>query len=90
MAQNIASPKKYQVVLLNDNQTPTEFVVQALQDVFHKTAHESAQIMMQIHLNGAGVIGAYTYEVAETLLNSMIKQARKLQHPLKGEIEVVG
>ncbi len=89
MARNIASPKKYQVVLLNDNKTPTEFVVKALQEVFRKTAHESAQIMMHIHLNGAGVVGAYTYEIAETLLSDMLKQARKFQHPLQGELEVV-
>jgi ATP-dependent Clp protease adaptor protein ClpS len=86
---NIPSPKKYQVVLLNDNKTPTEFVVQVLQKIFQKTAHESAQIMMNIHLSGTGVVGAYTYEIAETRLNNVLKQARKYQHPLQGELEVI-
>lgn len=85
----IPSPKKYQVVLLNDNKTPTEFVVQVLQNTFQKTSNESAQIMMNIHLNGTGVVGAYTYEVAETRLNNVLKQARKYQHPLQGELEVI-
>jgi ATP-dependent Clp protease adaptor protein ClpS len=89
MLYNVPSPKKYQVVLLNDNKTPTEFVVQVLQNIFHKTAHESAQIMMNIHLNGTGIVGAYTYEVAETRLNNVLKQARKYQHPLQGELEVI-
>jgi ATP-dependent Clp protease adaptor protein ClpS len=86
--QNIPSPKKYQVVLLNDNKTPTEFVVQILQNIFHKTSHESAQIMMSIHLKGTGIVGAYTYEIAETRLNNVLKQARKSQHPLQCELEV--
>jgi ATP-dependent Clp protease adaptor protein ClpS len=86
---NIPSPKKYQVVLLNDNKTPTEFVVQVLQNIFQKTAHEAAEIMMSIHLNGTGVVGAYTYEVAETRLNNVLKKARKYQHPLQGELEVI-
>lgn len=89
MKQNVMAPKKYQVVLLNDNKTPTEFVVRALQETFHKTPHEAAQIMMSIHLSGSGMIGAYTYEVAETRLNSLLKQARKFQHPLQGELEVL-
>lgn len=90
MTYNIPSPKKYQVVLINDNKTPTEFVVQVLQDIFHKSSHESAQIMMNIHLNGTGIVGAYTYEVAETKLNHVLKQARKFQHPLQGELGVIG
>jgi ATP-dependent Clp protease adaptor protein ClpS len=89
MINNLPSPKKYQVVLLNDNKTPTEFVVQALQDIFRKTPHQSAQIMMNIHLNGVGIVGAYTYEVAETRLNNVLKKARKYQHPLQGELEVI-
>lgn len=89
MTYNIPSPKKYQVVLLNDNKTPTEFVVQVLQKIFQKTSHEAAQIMMNIHLNGTGIVGAYTYEVAETRLNNVLKQARRYQHPLQGELEVI-
>ena len=85
--KNPISPKKYQVILLNDSKTPTEFLVNTLQTVFHKSPYEASQIMMDIHLKGNGCVGTYTYEVAETRLANMLTTAKKSQHPLKGEIE---
>ena len=59
-------PTLYKVVLLNDDYTPMDFVVHILESVFQKSPAEAYRIMMEVHLNGRGIAGVYTWEVADT------------------------
>ena len=85
--QEIKEPPLYKVLLLNDDYTTMEFVVEVLMYVFHKSAEESTQIMLKVHKEGAGIAGIYTYEVAETKVDTVHSLAREKGFPLKGTIE---
>ena len=76
-------PNMYRVLLLNDDYTPMEFVISILQAFFNKDAQEATQIMLQVHHNGVGECGVYTYEIAETKVSQVMDHARKNQHPLQ-------
>ena len=76
-------PSMYRVLLLNDDYTPMEFVIAILQTFFNKDAQEATQIMLQVHHNGVGECGVYTYEIAETKVSQVMDHARKNQHPLQ-------
>ena len=78
-----AQPPLFQVVLLNDDYTPMEFVVSILQAFFNKDAQEAMQIMLQVHNNGVGECGIFSYEIAETKVSQVMDHARKNQHPLQ-------
>ena len=80
-------PKKYKVLLHNDDYTTMEFVVIVLQKFFNKNSEEATAIMLQVHNDGAGVCGVYTYEIAETKSSQVLKFARDNGHPLKCTIE---
>ncbi len=76
-------PNMYRVLLLNDDYTPMEFVISILQAFFNKDPQEATQIMLQVHHNGVGECGVYTYEIAETKVSQVMDHARKNQHPLQ-------
>ena len=76
------TPPLYKVIMINDDFTPMEFVVQVLQLFFHQTREQAAQIMLQIHQTGRGVAGIYPAEIAETKVAQVNAYARKNQHPL--------
>ncbi len=76
-------PNMYRVLLLNDDYTPMEFVISILQAFFNKDVQEATQIMLQVHHNGVGECGVYTYEIAETKVSQVMDHARKNQHPLQ-------
>jgi ATP-dependent Clp protease adaptor protein ClpS len=80
-------PSMYKVLMLNDDYTPMEFVVDVLQHIFQKTREEATQIMLHVHQKGVGVCGVYTYEVAETKVTQTVDYARKNQHPLQCTLE---
>jgi ATP-dependent Clp protease adaptor protein ClpS len=80
-------PPMYRVLLLNDDYTTMEFVVQVLQSVFHKSPADATQIMLHIHRNGIGVAGVYTHEVAETKVAVVEAMAREHEFPLKCTME---
>ena len=80
-------PSLYKVLLLNDDYTPMEFVVQILEGIFNKTREEAVQIMLHVHRSGVGVCGIFTYEVAETKVAQVIEFARRHQHPLQCTME---
>ncbi len=80
-------PTQYSVVLLNDDYTPMQFVVDVLETVCQKSPAEAYRIMMQVHLNGRGVAGIYPWEVAETKVDTLISSARAAGHPLQATIE---
>lgn len=85
--QKVKPPQMHQVVLLNDDYTPMEFVVHALQRFFNKTHEEAVRIMLHVHHKGVGICGVFTYEVAETKVNQVMDLARQHQHPLQCTIE---
>ena len=80
-------PSMYNVLLLNDDYTPMEFVVLVLESVFNKKQEEATQIMLHVHKNGVGVCGTFTYEVAESKCKSVMDMAKKNEHPLQCTME---
>jgi len=80
-------PSMYRVLLLNDDYTPMEFVVQILERIFGKSREEATEIMLQVHHRGVGICGVYTFEVAETKAGQVLDLARRNQHPLQCTIE---
>lgn len=82
-AQRIQPPQMYQVVMLNDDFTPMEFVVLVLQEFFSKDREAATQIMLKIHLDGKGVCGVYTKDVAHTKVDQVLDAARQAGHPLQ-------
>jgi ATP-dependent Clp protease adaptor protein ClpS len=82
-----AKPPLYKVVLLNDDYTPMEFVVELLKAVFHRDHADATRIMLWVHQNGMGVAGVYPYEVAETKVRTVEELARQAEYPLKCVME---
>src|SRR4051812_18371324 len=80
-------PSMYKVLMLNDDYTPMEFVVDVLENIFQKNREEATEIMLHVHQKGVGVCGVYTYEVAETKVTQTVDYARKNQHPLQCTLE---
>jgi len=80
-------PILHKVVLLNDDYTTMEFVVNVLSSVFQKPPAEAYQIMMHVHVNGRGIAGVYPWEVAETKASAVISLAREAGFPLKAVTE---
>ncbi len=76
-------PSMYKVLLLNDDFTPMDFVVYVLEKYFKKDKQEATEVMMNVHSQGIGLCGIYTYEVAETKVAIVVDDARKNEHPLQ-------
>ncbi len=79
----VKPPQMYQVVLLNDDYTPMEFVVVIIQEFFNKDRETATQIMLKIHLDGKGVCGVFSKDVAATKVDQVTEAARKSGHPLQ-------
>ncbi len=80
-------PSMYNVLLLNDDYTPMEFVVMVLEKIFNKKQDAATQIMLHVHKNGIGVCGTYTFEVAESKCNAVTNLAKRHEHPLQCTME---
>ena len=80
---------KFRVLLLNDDYTPMDFVVQVLESIFHRQPAEAYRIMMQVHTQGSGVAGVYTHEVAETKVATVVDLAQDAGYPLQAAMEKV-
>jgi ATP-dependent Clp protease adaptor protein ClpS len=87
--QKLQPPQMYQVLMLNDDYTPMEFVVVVIQEYFQKDLETATQIMLKIHLDGKGVCGVYTKDVANTKVDLVSEAARKAGHPLQCVCEPV-
>lgn len=83
----LKKPPLYKVIMLNDDYTPMEFVVEMLQTYFSKSSEEATKIMLHIHQKGIGICGLYTYEIAESKAHKVLERARKDQHPLQLKVE---
>ncbi|HHH38850.1 MAG TPA: ATP-dependent Clp protease adapter ClpS, partial [Sedimenticola sp.] len=75
-------PPMYKVMLLNDDYTPMEFVVQVLETFFRMDREKATQVMLHVHTRGVGVCGVFTREIAETKVALVNDYARSNQHPL--------
>ena len=78
----LKKPPLYQVVLINDDYTPMEFVVDVLQGIFGLDRTRATRVMLEVHTRGKGVCGVFTFEIAETKVAQVTSYARQHQHPL--------
>ena len=83
----VKRPKKYKVMLHNDDYTTMDFVILVLKKFFGKTQEQAMGIMLKVHHEGKGLCGVYTFEVAETKSQKVVAYARQSGHPLKCTIE---
>ena len=83
----LQEPKKYKVLLLNDDYSTMEFVIEVLTKIFRKSQDEAAAIMLSVHENKKAVCGVYTHEIAQTKVAQVKANARKAQYPLKAIME---
>ena len=82
-------PGDYVVVLLNDHFTTMEFVIEILKIVFHKNSNEARKIMLNVHNQGRGIVGVYTWDIAQTKANQVLSIAKRNGYPLKCVVEEV-
>ena len=80
--QNLKSPKRFEVILLNDDYTAMEFVVEVLRRFFNKEFQTAEAIMLKIHIDGEAVCGIYSYDVAQMKVTQVIDHSRKNEQPL--------
>lgn len=78
----LGEPRQYEVVLLNDDYTTMDFVVDILMQFFNKNFAEAEDIMYQVHEQGSGVCGIYPFDIAESKVNQVIEHARAHNYPL--------
>ena len=80
-------PALYRVLMMNDDYTPMESVIEILEKFFQKNREEATQIMLHVHQRGVGVCGVYAYDLAETKAMQVMNYARKYEHPLQVQLE---
>ncbi len=85
--EDLSEIKRYKVVLLNDDFTSMDFVVEILMELFGHPLDNAINIMLNIHRTGRGVCGVYTYEIAETKIAQVRKRALENEYPLKAIME---
>lgn len=83
----LKKPQRFQVILLNDDYTPMEFVVGVLEHFFAMDRETAVRVMLKVHTEGKGVCGVFTREVAETKAEQVNRHAREEEHPLLCDIE---
>lgn len=87
---DVAKPKlppMFKVLLLNDDYTPMEFVVECIERFFNKSREQATQIMLKVHTEGIAVCGVYPQDIAETKMNQVLSFAKEQQHPLQCAVE---
>ena len=80
--QNLKMPKRFEVILLNDDYTTMEFVVEVLRRFFYKEFKAAETIMLKIHIDGKAVCGTYSYDVAQSKVTQVIDYSRQNEQPL--------
>ena len=81
-APKLKRPSLYRVILINDDYTPMEFVVEVLETVFGMERNKATRVMLEVHTKGKGICGVFTYEIAETKVAQVMGIAQQQQHPL--------
>ena len=84
---HLKPPPLFKVLLLNDDFTPMDFVVQVLQQFFAKNREQATQIMLKVHKEGVGLCGVYQHDIAETKVNQVTSFAHEHEHPLQCVME---
>jgi ATP-dependent Clp protease adaptor protein ClpS len=85
--QETKRPELYKVLLLNDDYTTMDFVIEVLESIFNKPPAEAYRIMMAVHTQGKGLCGVYPFDIAETKVETVIDRARENGFPLKATLE---
>ncbi len=80
-------PPLFRVVLINDDYTPMEFVVEVLQSIFGMERPKATRVMLEVHTKGKGICGVFDYEIAETKVAQVLSTAQQQQHPLMCTME---
>ena len=88
--ENLKKPQKFAVILLNDDYTPMEFVVEILRKFFSKESLVAEAIMLKIHIDGEAVCGTYSYDVAQTKVKQVIGYSRENDQPLMAVLRELG
>ena len=83
----VKKPPLYKVVILNDDFTPMDFVVEILQSFFSMSYDKATQVMLHVHTRGKGVCGVFSYEIAETKVVQVNEYSRQNEHPLMCDLE---
>lgn len=83
----LKKPPLFRVILINDDYTPMEFVVEVLELIFAMDRPKATRIMLEVHTKGKGVCGVYTWEIAETKVAQVTSYAQQHQHPLLCTLE---
>ena len=87
--QELKKPPLFKVVLINDDYTPMEFVVEVLEVFFRMNREQATHVMLTVHTQGKGVCGIFTRDIAETKAAQVNQYAREQEHPLLCEIEAM-
>ena len=85
--EQLKKPELFKVLLLNDDYTTMDFVIEILETIFHKQPAEAYRIMMMVHTQGKGLCGVYPFEIAETKVASVVDRARQNGFPLRAAME---
>ena len=88
--QKLKIPNRFDVILLNDDYTSMEFVVDVLRRFFHKEFQAAEEIMLKIHIDGEAVCGSYSYDVAQTKVKQVIGYSRENEQPLMAVLRELG
>jgi ATP-dependent Clp protease adaptor protein ClpS len=88
--QKLKIPNRFDVILLNDDYTSMEFVVDVLRRFFHKEFQAAEAIMLKIHIDGEAVCGSYSYDVAQTKVKQVIEYSRENDQPLMAVLRELG
>ena len=81
-APKLKQPSLYRVILINDDFTPMEFVVEVLESIFGMERNRATRVMLEVHTKGKGICGEFTHEIAETRVAQVMGIAEQQQHPL--------
>ena len=79
----LKEPRRYQVVMFNDDFTPMDFVVEILETIFFKSAEEAETIMLKVHHEEKAVVGVYSYDIAKSKVEKAMERSRTQKYPLK-------
>jgi len=87
--EKFKEPEQYRVILLNDNYTTMEFVIEVLMVIFNKGIDEASRIMLDVHKKGSGIVGVYTWDIAVTKAEKVHAAAESNEYPLKCVVEKI-
>ena len=83
----VREPRKFHVIMHNDDYTTMEFVVEVLMDIFHRNKEDAVALMMTVHKNGSAVVGEYSYDIASSKIRAVSQRAEREGYPLRMTLE---